>query len=325
MKVFENSAIKVGLEKNCFWATAPSNIALIKYMGKSCDKENVADNVSLSFTLKDKLAKVELYVSDSWSWYSLDESGMRLSLDSFEQTKYIEFAKKVSQQLGLKNCFLIKSGCNFPVSCGIASSAASFAALTSCLVNAASFLIKGFKINFDSIVDISKHGSGSSVRSFLNEWVMWDLGIQNIDNNFKDCRHKVVTVCSAKKEISSSNAHKLVKTSLLYDNRNKRALCRFNIIKEALVKRDWRVVFEQSWREFWDMHSLFHTADPFFSYIKPDTLYVLDEVRLFWQKNKDGPVVTLDAGANVHFIYRSDQDVMINEFLNKFRDKYLVL
>ena len=325
MKIFENSSIKTGVDKKCFWATAPSNIALIKYMGKSCDKENIADNISLSFTLKDKLAKVELSVADNWSWSSLGDSRMMLSLNDVEKKKYIDFAKKVSGQLGIKSCFLIKSGCDFPVSCGIASSAASFAALTACLVNAASYLVKDFEIDFNFMVSISKHGSGSSVRSFLNNWVVWDGSIKNIESNFKNCRHKEVTVCSAKKEISSSNAHKLVKTSLLYENRNKRALHRFNVIQDALIKKDWQSIFKYSWQEFWDMHSLFHTADPFFSYIKPDTMYVLDQVQLFWQKNKDGPVVTLDAGSNIHFIYRNDQDIMINNFLDNFRDKYLVL
>jgi diphosphomevalonate decarboxylase len=325
MNVFENSAIETGRGKNFFWATAPSNIALVKYMGKSCSKNNIAENVSLSFTLKEKLAKVELHFSDSWQWQPLTDFGVLLDLSKSEQEKYIEFAKTVAQELGIKEAFLIKSGCNFPISCGIASSAASFAALTSSLVNVASVLVEDFKIDFDTMVNLSQQGSGSSVRSFLSDWVVWDSIVKNVKSNVKDCRHKVVVVSSAKKLISSSAAHKLVKTSLLYENREKRAYIRYSKIKQALLEKDWFVIFEQSWQDFWDMHSLFHTSSPGFSYINSATLDVLDAVKVFWQKHQDGPVVTLDAGANVHLLYRDDQTELINIFIKSLDNQYLIL
>ena len=231
----------------------------------------------------------------------------------------------MAQELGIKETFLIKSGCNFPISCGIASSAASFAALTSCLVNAASVLVEGFKIDFDTMVNLSQKGSGSSVRSFLNDWVVWDNIVTNVENNFKACKHKVVVVSSAKKLISSSVAHKLVKTSLLYENREKRAYVRYSKIKQALLEKDWFVIFEQSWQDFWDMHSLFHTSSPGFSYINSATLDVLEAVKAFWQKHQDGPVVTLDAGANVHLLYRDDQAELINIFIKSLDKQYMIL
>ena len=51
-------------------ATAPANIALIKYMGKLDSNNNLPSNASLSYTLKNLVTKVSLELSnnaqDSW-------------------------------------------------------------------------------------------------------------------------------------------------------------------------------------------------------------------------------------------------------------------
>ena len=43
-------------------AQAPSNIALIKYMGKKDENSNLPDNSSLSYTLNNLLSTVKLEV-----------------------------------------------------------------------------------------------------------------------------------------------------------------------------------------------------------------------------------------------------------------------
>jgi diphosphomevalonate decarboxylase len=55
------------------------------------------------------------------------------------------------------------------------------------------------------------------------------------------------------------------------------------------------------------MLALFETSNPGFGYLQPDTLRVLYFIREFWKKMGDGPVVTLDAGPNVHLLWRVDQ------------------
>ena len=59
-----------------------------------------------------------------------------------------------------------------------------------------------------------------------------------------------------------------------------------------------------SWTEMWEMHSLFHTASPAFSYWEPGTIHAL---RTFAEDvlSDHPPIVTLDAGPNVH-IHRSE-------------------
>ena len=55
------------------------------------------------------------------------------------------------------------------------------------------------------------------------------------------------------------------------------------------------------------MHSLFETAKPPFKYKKDTTQKVLNCVKDYWKKNDEGPLVTMDAGANIHLLYRPDQ------------------
>ena len=70
---------------------------------------------------------------------------------------------------------------------------------------------------------------------------------------------------------------------------------------------DWRNLFDLAWAEFWDMHSLFETATPAFGYFTADTMAVLQTSRDYWKRHGDGPLVTMDAGPNVHLLWRKDQ------------------
>ncbi|MFX5793895.1 hypothetical protein ABTD98_22770, partial [Acinetobacter baumannii] len=67
------------------------------------------------------------------------------------------------------------------------------------------------------------------------------------------------------KKISSSEAHRRVQTSPLFEGRPARAAQRQKDLKAALAAGDFQRTAEISWAELWDMHSLFHTCDtPFF-------------------------------------------------------------
>jgi len=327
MSLFEHvdSAVQAGIKKNTFWAKAPANIALIKYMGKACEKLNVADNASLSFTLLDHVVKVELEPATAWRWLPLDGFGDAIILSQQEQDRFIDFAKDVAIELGLERCFLIKSSGNFPASCGVASSAASFAALTSALAIAAQSLL-GVELTIDSIIKMSQRGSGSSCRSFFKNWVVWQDKVCRLsDVYYNNCLHQLIVVSDSKKRVGSSEAHNRVTTSLNYQGRSRRVLSRLSGVREALVSGCWQSLFTISWHEFWDMHNLFHTSNPAFCYLLPETLDVLNNVQAYWDKYNDGPVVTLDAGANVHLLYRGDQQEVADYFRNKFNKTYRVI
>jgi diphosphomevalonate decarboxylase len=146
-------------------ACAPSNIAIVKYMGKQEGAVNIPENPSLSLTLSRLCSYVEITCSDRsnlsapdgeplwvaeppllWNGYEgftleiphLREEGSNRFLQHFKRVRHVApgilskygLAVATSNGVGWANSYLIRSGNTFPLSTGIASSASSFAALT---------------------------------------------------------------------------------------------------------------------------------------------------------------------------------------------------
>jgi diphosphomevalonate decarboxylase len=75
----------------------------------------------------------------------------------------------------------------------------------------------------------------------------------------------------------------------------------------ALREGDWKTTSEICLEEFEDMHRLFETSEPAFSYRSSASREVVEMVSDLWRDQGDGPAPTMDAGANVHLIWRPDQ------------------
>ncbi len=323
------------MSSNKTWVSAmPSNIALIKYMGKTDVKNNKPTNNSLSYTLNHLKSYVTLTllevgdINDSWS-----------ALESFDSKKFetIELSKKAQDrflkhfeflktQWGLEEYyFKVQSNNLFPQGCGLASSASSFAALTMATYKAAQELEK-LDLSIYELATMSQKGSGSSCRSFFENWSLWDdEGAKEVLIEPKSLLHQVVIVVSREKKISSSQAHKNVTTSSLFKGRPERANLRCDELINSFRSKDWNKAFEITWAEFWDMHALFETSTPHFNYMTSHSLEVLREVENVWSELGTGPLVTMDAGANVHLLYQ-EGDIEIYKTLNeKFNDKFKVI
>jgi diphosphomevalonate decarboxylase len=137
--------------------------------------------------------------------------------------------------------------------------------------------------------------------------------------------HQVVVVDQQRKEVSSSVAHQRVSSSLLFVGRPTRAEQRLDELVAALRASDWRQAFEVTWAEFWDMHALFETSRPPFGYMSERSFEVLQGVRDFWRRHQDGPLVTMDAGPNVHLLYRADQMRIAQEIEFQFHGRMRVI
>jgi diphosphomevalonate decarboxylase len=119
--------------------------------------------------------------------------------------------------------------------------------------------------------------------------------------------HQVVVVESSKKKVSSSEAHRRVVSSPLFNGRIARAEMRLADLIYAFEHRDWRKAYETVWAEFWDMHSLFETCPEPFTYMTSESIAALDILRGEVWKSGDGPLITMDAGANIHLLWRPEQ------------------
>ncbi|MGZ3795788.1 MAG: diphosphomevalonate/mevalonate 3,5-bisphosphate decarboxylase family protein [Pseudobdellovibrionaceae bacterium] len=293
--------------------SAPSNIALIKYMGKIKTQGNLPTNASLSYTLDSLRTTVRLTLQTKGEkdvWAPLEGPGYEpLCLSEKGQARFLAHLQFLKTQWGVEQDFLVESANNFPSDCGLASSASSFAALTL----AAGKMFQQIKPQawggeLRALSSLSRQGSGSSCRSLYTPWALWAAeSAEPVLLPYKKLLHQVIIVEASKKEVSSSDAHKLVTQSSLFPGRIERAEKRLKDLTQALKVQDWRQSFEVVWAEFWDMHALFATCAPPFMYMTSGSQRVLEEILQFWKNQGDGPLVTMDAGANVHFLWREDQ------------------
>ena len=306
-------------------ASAPSNIALIKYMGKIPNRGNISTNSSVSYTLEHLRTFIEMESiqesQDRWEPLAIaGRENVQISKSGQERfLKHLDFLKKTWNYQGN---FVVRSNNNFPSDCGLASSASSFAALTHC----AYLAIQKSDLTSENLADLSRQGSGSSCRSFFSPWGLWDEnGAKEIDLPFKKLHHQVIVVNDKVKLVSSSEAHKRISTSLLSDGRIARAETRLTALKKSMMSLDWKSSFEIIWGEFWDMHALFETSQPSFGYMSQGSLKVLDVVKAIWQSTGDGPWVTMDAGPNVHLLYREDQTNLAKQIESELKQSFQVI
>ncbi len=314
--------------KSTFEASAPSNIALIKYMGKRPEEEgrNRPSNSSLSFSLNGFRTHVRASVIDGAAggiaWAPLRRAGLQAPQLSAEgQNRFLRHAERVLQRTGAglpKNkSVLIESANDFPSDCGLASSASSFAALTMAVGG-----LCETTLSVGELAVLSREGSGSSCRSFFSPWSIWDSdGVRAAHGSPEQdlpgadrLWHIALIVDDSLKRVSSSEAHRRVASSLLFRGRPERAEERLRQLLDCLRRasgRDgvhaWNRASELVWAESWDMHALFETSEPSFGYMVPASLQVLNLVRELNFKygvdeNYRRPLVTLDAGPNVHVI-----------------------
>jgi diphosphomevalonate decarboxylase len=297
-------------------ATAPSNIALIKYMGKTDHSGNRPTNASLSYTLPHLKSLVEIELAPGAAtdrWEPLREYEGRplaeISLSEKGKARFLAHLLKLKAHYGFEGSFVVRSANDFPSDCGLASSASSFAALTMAALDALSACTGRQPPSVTEAADWSRQGSGSSCRSFFAPWSVWSeegaVGVSDL--GYGNLLHQVVVVDQEIKAVSSSEAHRRVTSSRLFEGRPERADQRVRELVAALKAKNWREAFEITWAEFWDMHALFETSQPSFGYMTAGSLEVLRLVReRCWDRSGMGPLVTMDAGPNVHLLWQND-------------------
>lgn len=312
---------------NTTWkSSAPSNIALIKYMGKIPGAVNQTINPTLSYTLKNLTSEVELELSPDQNDHFEVLPNSNVVIGASQEKRFLNFLKHIKSKFNCHESFIIRSKNNFPSDCGLASSASSFAALTSATVKAICELQEKPPLSVQQMALISREGSGSSCRSFFSPWGFWsEDSVSELALPYTQLHHLVFVVSKSVKKVSSSEAHKRVVTSYLFEGRSQRARVRLGLLVAALQSKDWFKAYEICWAEFWDMHALFETSTPSFGYMLPDTIEVLNWIRDFWKMIGDGPLVTMDAGPNIHFLFRPDQKEMMDNFYSKWSSKFQMI
>lgn len=312
-------------------AQAPANIALIKYMGKKDASSNLPDNSSLSYTLNNLLSTVRLeptsQMQDLWAPLSVPGIACDFSLAKIGQERFIKHLQRLKEYFAYSGHFLIQSNNNFPHGSGLASSASSFAALTRCATLALSELTGKELPSVAEQAQISRLGSGSSCRSFYTPWALWkENEVLGLELPYMELHHQVIVISNKEKEVSSSEAHKRVRSSPLYNLRSQRAEERLTQLLAALSAKNWPAIYQLCWDDFQEMHQLFISCAEPFSYITEESTQLLNTLSNLWEQEGDGPLVTMDAGPNIHLLYRMDQMDRAEQFkMEQLSGRYHVL
>ena len=227
---------------------APSNIALIKYMGKQSG--NVPCNASLSHTLNEFVTRVSL--EECWED---DQFVNGMEFGPRATNRFLQHLKNIKMIFCYDGFFYVKSHNNFPHSAGIASSSSSFAALTKCAVTAICE-IKGMALpSCEEMSEISREASGASCRSFFSPWSLWNhKGARTIDLKIGELNHDLALVDQSPKIVSSSEAHERVKSSRLFMGRPRRAEKRLINLIDSLNNNRWNDACQICW--FYKISSL---------------------------------------------------------------------
>lgn len=313
---------------------SPSNIALIKYWGKF--GKQMPANPSISFSLSES-------VSETKVTYRPKEDHKEVSVDfSFEGKTNEAFALRIEKYLRsigslfplLKTHHLsIESSNTFPHSSGIASSASAMSALALCLVEIQNNLAKQALDSEDSLrlaSYIARLGSGSAARSVYGGFTVWgkskfikgssDLYAipypHDIHPDFMTLHDDILIVESGKKEVSSSVGHDLMHehpfAKKRFDFARKRMQDMAKILESGEMSDFGKLVESEALM----LHAMMMSSDPYFILFKPNTLSIVNEVWRFRKEEGVELYFTLDAGANVHLIYRSKDADKCRSFID---------
>ncbi|MGF1534769.1 MAG: diphosphomevalonate/mevalonate 3,5-bisphosphate decarboxylase family protein [Bernardetiaceae bacterium] len=313
---------------------SPSNIALVKYWGKHGIQ--LPQNPSLSFTLSDAYTETYLKASPG------NRDGA-VSVDFlFEGKPAPSFAQKVVQFLQhLTDTFPflldyhleIDSHNSFPHSAGIASSASAMSALALCLCDLDKQLSKSTHDNFWQMAShIARLGSGSGARSVYGGLVVWGatpfvaessdtfavpLADELVHPDFKDYQDTILIISGAEKSVSSRAGHALMDAHPFAPVRFAQAQQNLGHLLKSIQSGDMEHFVALIEQEALTLHALMMSSMPSYMLLLPNTLSVLSAVRQFREETKIPLSFTLDAGPNVHLLYRKTDAPAVLPFIEQ--------
>ncbi|KKZ65160.1 diphosphomevalonate decarboxylase [[Emmonsia] crescens] len=308
-------------------ATAPVNIAVIKYWGKRDAVLNLPTNSSLSVTLSQRSLRAYTTASCSPSYPS--EAGDTLTLnsqphniqDSKRTLACLSDLRRLRRELENANPSLPKlstfplrivSENNFPTAAGLASSAAGFAALVRAVAN-----LYELAQSPSDLSRIARQGSGSACRSMMGGYVAWRTGVLEDGSDslaeevapashWPEMRALILVVSDVKKDVPSTQGMQAtVATSTLFPTRAEAVVpARMTAIETAIQNRDFPTFAEITMRDSNNFHAT--NLDTW-----PPTFYLNDvsraAIRLVHDINRAaGETIcayTFDAGPNAVIYY----------------------
>ena len=321
-------------ERGSYTWQSPSNIALVKYWGKT--EPQIPKNPSISFTLSNCHTTTVLRFNkkDNQSDY-----GFKVFFEGEEKPDFAPKIRKFFERIDsyipfLKDyAFEIHTENSFPHSSGIASSASGMSALSLCLMSlekeACPEMTEQEFIRKASF--LSRLGSGSASRSLEGELVVWgkhesvpgssDLyGVlypHDVHPVFKTFHDTILLVDKGVKQVSSTLGHQLMHDHPFASERFAQANRHLSELIPILSEGDLDGFIRVVEKEALALHAMMLTSDPYFILMRPNTLKIIEKIWGYRESNKSKACFTLDAGANVHLLYPSSEKEAMAKFIGE--------
>lgn len=289
-------------------ARAGSNVALLKYWGRSDEVLRLPSNNSISIGLEDLTTTVSISESEQ------DEVYFEGKSKSEQERRILKFLNMAKGEKREKVKIEIVN--SFPVATGLSSSASVFGALTKA-VN------EYYSLDLDekSLSMLARKGSGSAARSIHGGIVRWNAGDsdessyseQLYDFGYWDLSIIAVVVGDSIKMVPTSEGHKLAQTSPYFKARLEIIKDREKDFLAALKDKDFDRLAHTTEREMMEFHAIPMTSDPSLFYWYPGTVEIIHQVR---RMRKGGMPVfsTVNTGHNV-FVFT------LSEYLQEVKEQ----
>jgi diphosphomevalonate decarboxylase len=312
---------------------SPSNIALVKYWGKK--KDQIPANPSISFTLDTSVTTTTLEYSRQNS--GEDQPQFELYFEGKKKEdfkpKIREFFKRIETWCPYLRDFnfVIKTKNSFPHSSGIASSASGMSALALCIMSLEKELDPNMTEDYfqNKASFLARLGSGSACRSIDGGLVVWgehkniagssDLyGVAypgQVHKVYHDFQDTILLVDKGSKQVSSSVGHNLMHGHPFAERRFEQAHSNLDNLSAVLQSGDLKTFIEIVESEALTLHAMMMSSRPYFILMKPNTLEIINRIWEFREATGLPVCFTLDAGANVHVLYPSENKAKVFEFI----------
>lgn len=314
------------------WKT-PSNIALVKYWGKS--EPQIPKNASVSFTLSQShtITSIDFVKSSKKENAEFELFFEGEKKDDFKP-KIAKFFERIQEYCPyiLDYEMTIHSSNSFPHSSGIASSASGMSAIAMCLMSLERSLseveLTDAFINQKASF-LARLGSGSASRSIEGPLVVWgehtdipnssDLfgvkfpfDVHPIFHNYQDT---ILLVDKGEKQVSSTVGHNLMHNHPFAEQRFEQANENLTKITRYLQTGEIDAFIDLVESEALSLHAMMLTSNPYFILMKPNTLEIINRIWDYRNEKASKICFTLDAGANVHVLYPENEKDSVLDFI----------
>ncbi|KAI8063870.1 putative diphosphomevalonate decarboxylase [Gongronella butleri] len=298
--------------------TAPVNIAVIKYWGKTNTDLILPTNDSLSVTLSQDIlhSKTSISTQASFEQDRLWLNGIEEDItknkrmhNCFRETralrKAMEEADASLEKLSTYGVHVCSEN-NFPTAAGLASSASGLAALVFALAK-----LYQLPIDMSDLSRIARQGSGSACRSLFGGFVAWEKGeladgsdsraVQIAPDTHWPELEALVCVVSDKKKGTSSTAgmQQTVESSPLMQERLRVVPARMKAMSDAILARDFQKFAEITMRDSNQFHAVCLDTFPPIFYLNDTSRGIIQLIHAYNKAHGEYKAAyTYDAGPN---------------------------